>query len=102
MNGPPSNAMRLNLLTQPLMLQSLIDDVSRSVQEAAETTPASANLDHRGVVWPLEEGVSTPTDEVEVSVSALASALASTFALESRELGSVALGRIEELKELIR
>lgn len=98
MNGPPSNAMRLNLLTQPLMLQSLIDVVSRSVQEAAETTPASANLDHRGVVWPLEEGVSTPTDEVEVSVSALAS----TFALESRELGSVALGRIEELKELIR
>lgn len=99
-NGPGINTVSLNLLTQQLNLQTSSGDLSCFLQQAAETTHASPYFDHQGVVWPLEAGVSTPTDEVSVSVSALA--LASTCALETRELGSVAVGRIEELKELIR
>lgn len=70
-------------------------DVSFSAQYRVYTSLASANTDHRGVVWVLEGGVRTPVEWVAVSVPKLA------LALVFCEAESVAVGRCLELKELI-
>lgn len=50
---------------------NLLMAMSRALSgDGADTSLASANLDYRGVVGPPEEGVSTPAEEIVLSVSA--------------------------------